>query len=218
MQRLLEPELLDHLPASDPDAIQSRRELRLINGIMGNHRWIMRRLRALLRPGWRVLELGAGDGDLCRSLVDARVCEAGRLTAIDLAPQPARLPDDVCWMQRSVFEMNPLPDAEIVVANLLLHHFDADQLAELGSRLSAQTRVLLACEPARRAMHLVQGAMLSAMAGFNDVTSHDMLVSIRAGFLDEELPRLLGLQRWHSHVRTTLLGAYHLEAARCDES
>ncbi len=214
MQRLIDPELLDHLPSSDPAAIRSRDELRLINGIMGNHRWLLRRVRALIRPGWRVLELGAGDGALCRGLHEAGICAVGRLTAIDLAPRPAGLHPDVTWLRRSIFETTPLPQAEIVVANLFLHHFEEEQLATLGQNLSASARVVLACEPARISFHLAQGAVLAALGGFNEVTCHDMLTSIRAGFVRDELPHALRLQDWQCCVSTTLLGAYHMDAVR----
>lgn len=214
MQRLLEPELLDHLSPSDPAAIRSRGELRLINGIMGNHRWITRRLKSLMKPGWRVLELGAGDGALCGSLLAAGVCVAREYTAIDLAPRPIDLHPDVAWLRQSIFEPAGLPSADVVIANLFLHHFDAEQLAALGKKLSPETRVVLACEPARKSIHLAQGALLAALADFNHVTNHDMLVSIRAGFAKDELPSLLGLRDWRYRVSSTLLGAYHLEAVR----
>ena len=213
MQRILEPELLDHLPSSDPDAIRSRKELRLINAIMGNHRWLLRRLKAVMKPQWRVLELGAGDGAFCNRMVSAGVCAAKQITAIDLTPRPDGLHPDVTWLRQSVLDPAPLPEAEIVIANLFLHHFDAPQLAALGGRLSPVTQIVLACEPARRRIHLAQGAMLAALVGFNHVTDHDMLTSIRAGFVRDELPQSLGFTDWHCRTSSTLLGAYHLEAA-----
>jgi 23S rRNA U2552 (ribose-2'-O)-methylase RlmE/FtsJ len=216
VNRVVESEILDHLPADDSAAIRSRSELRLINGIMGNHRWILRRLKALIKPGWRVLELGAGDGGLCGALIDSGVCAAKHITAVDLAPRPDDLHPDVTWLRQSIFEMAQLPPAEIVIANLFLHHFDADQLTALGSKLGPMTRVVLACEPARKRFHLAQGRLLAALADFNDVTNHDMLTSIRAGFVRDELPRSLGLQDWRCAVSCTLVGAYHMEAVRPD--
>ena len=41
MLRQVLPELLDHLQADDPEAIRSRRDLRVINFLMGNERWIL---------------------------------------------------------------------------------------------------------------------------------------------------------------------------------
>src|SRR5947209_4251989 len=61
MQRLLESELLDHLPPEDPGAIRSRKDLRRVNEWMGHPRIIARELRK--RSPRRILELGAGDGN-----------------------------------------------------------------------------------------------------------------------------------------------------------
>lgn len=213
MQRRVQPELLDTLPADDPAALRSRRELRLINAIMGNHRWLAREVRRSIRPGWRVLELGAGDGTFGARLVAHGVCEAQQLTGFDLAPRPAAWPAEAAWIQGDALAA-ALPEAEIVVANLFLHHFEPAALAQLGARLSAKCRILIASEPARRRQHLVQGALLSALALLSRVTRHDMRISIRAGFLGDELHRALGLGGWKCETATTFLGAYRLRAQR----
>jgi hypothetical protein len=62
MLRTLQPELLDSLPSDHPDARHSRRDLRVINRLMGNHRWFARTLPPLVRAGEHALELGAGNG------------------------------------------------------------------------------------------------------------------------------------------------------------
>lgn len=213
MQRRVEPELLDTLPADDPAAQRSRRELRLINAIMGNHRHLAREVRRSLRPGWRVLELGAGDGTFGTRLIATGIGRPQEITGFDLAPRPATWPKDAAWVQGDVFA-RALPPAEIVTANLFLHHFTPEALALLGSRLPAECRVILAREPARRRRHLAQGALLSVLALLSRVTRHDMRVSIRAGFLGDELPRALGLGGWKWETSATFLGAYQLRAFR----
>lgn len=213
MQRQVQPELLDTLPADDPAALRSRRELRLINAIMGNHRWLAREVRRHIRPGWRVLEIGAGDGAFGVRLIANGVCEPRQLTGFDLAPRPAEWPAGAAWMQGDALAVE-LPEAEIVVANLFLHHFEPAALAQLGVRLSAKCRILIASEPARRRRHLAQGALLSALALLSRVTRHDMFISIRAGFLGDELPHALGLGGWKCESATTFLGAYRLCAQR----
>jgi hypothetical protein len=45
MRRVVIPELLDHLPQDDPAAERSRADLRRINFLMGNGRWVTRTLR-----------------------------------------------------------------------------------------------------------------------------------------------------------------------------
>ena len=213
MQRRVEPELLDALPTDDPSAQRSRRELRLINAIMGNHCWLAREMRRSVRPGWRVLELGAGEGTFGARLVSSGICEPRQLTGIDLALRPAAWPAGAAWMQGDVFA-GALPEAEIVVANLFLHHFDPEALAQLGARLPAKCRILLASEPARRRLHLAQGVLLSIFALLSRVTRHDMGISIRAGFLGDELPRALGIGGWKCETSTTFVGAHRLRAVR----
>src|SRR4051812_46896056 len=93
MQRTLQPELLDSLPHEHPDALHNRRDLRLTNRIVGNHRWILRQVPRLVRPGERVLEIGAGTGELGRALLARGVA----VDALDLWPRPPDWPADSGW-------------------------------------------------------------------------------------------------------------------------
>ena len=129
-------------------------------------------------------------------------------------PVPAAWPSDAVWHQRHLFRLPVLPDAEIVVANLFLHQFQDGELAALGRCLPEACRTFIACEPARSWVHMLQGRLLSLFAGLSRVTHHDMLVSIRAGFTGNELPRALRLQGWQTITSSTTLGAYRFEAWR----
>jgi len=64
MERSLQPELLDSLSPDHPAAQRSRRDLRLINRFMRTREWMTSELRLWLQPGERILELGAGAGEL----------------------------------------------------------------------------------------------------------------------------------------------------------
>ena len=79
--RRVEPELLETYPADHPAAVRGRADLRLVNAVMGNHRWIVRRLRRLCQPGWRVTEIGAGDGALSLRLARRGMDPAREITA-----------------------------------------------------------------------------------------------------------------------------------------
>src|SRR5207302_10538427 len=63
MDRRVEPEFLDELPATDPRAIRSRRDLQSLNAWMGNTQIMARELRSAFphEPPQRLVELGAGD-------------------------------------------------------------------------------------------------------------------------------------------------------------
>lgn len=212
MPRIVEPELLDALPPNHPDALHSRRDLRLINAILGNHRWIVRTLPPLLRAGERALELGAGSGELARKLARRGVSVA----ALDRWPQPAGWPPAWPWHVADLRSFEGYGGHAAIVGNLIFHHFGAAELAEIGAKLRATARVVVACEPARRRASQVLFRSIAPMLGANHVSLHDARVSIAAGFEGDELARALGLDapRWSVRCRTTALGTCRLVALR----
>ncbi len=217
--RVLQQELLETYPDNHPDAVIARDELRLVNAVMGNHRWMVRRLRKHYQRDWSINEIGAGDGALSLQFWHEGICEAQRLHGFDLARRPAKWPVGAAWTQGDLFAQR-LPDSEVLVANLFLHHFTDDQLHVLGTRISPKTRVILAAEPERRWIHSAVGRFFCWLAELHPITKFDMQVSIRAGFRENELAASLGLdaQIWHWECQATLLGGYRLIAMRKDVS
>jgi methyltransferase family protein len=200
LARRVEPELLDVLPAADPRAIRARRDLARVNALMANAGIVARELRAALPPGFqRVAEIGAGDG-VFAARVAGSLAARGEFTLVDrqqivtaatLARFAAR-----GWQVRAeqvdVFEWLRRPAApafDAIVANLFLHHFEPPRLAELLVLASRRTRLFVACEPRRSAAGWV-GARLLGLAGCNEVTRHDAVVSVIAGFRDREISAL----------------------------
>jgi len=211
-KRVVIPELLDHLPHDDPDARRSRRDLRRINRLMGNERWVCRMVRRFPEAvGRGIVEIGAGDGALCGKL--ARLFPQARVAAYDLAPAPADLDSRVEWRRGDIFAAPAPEPGGILVANLFLHHFEKDSLAALG-RWFEMFEVLVFNEPDRaRLPHFLGGLM---HPWINRVTRYDMHVSIRAGFAAGEIPGLLGLDpgRWQIRETSTWRGARRVLASR----
>lgn len=203
------PEILDELPADHPEAVRSRGDLRRINALMGNFRWIRRVLGGLpveLRRS--MIEIGSGDGGFLETIGE----EVGTVTGIDLAPRPKGLRDGIDWVRGDVFLSLPGVGGErdVLVANLFLHHFEDGRLEQLGPLLR-RFKALCISEPWRSRTALAGGYALFPFV--NRVTRHDMPVSIRAGFVPGELPRLLGLgSEWHAREEVSLLGACRLLA------
>jgi 2-polyprenyl-3-methyl-5-hydroxy-6-metoxy-1,4-benzoquinol methylase len=201
--RCVEPELLDVLPASDPQAIGSRRDLAWINALM----WqplIMRRLlvRHATRPPRRILEIGAGDGCFMLAVAGplARHWPGVELVLLDRTPL---LTDEVtekferlAWrvetVTADVFEWagkNANQRFDIVSTNLFLHHFDNTALARLFALIAPLAPLFVATEPWRASFPLFATRLLPAI-GANRVTLHDAAASVRAGFCGTELSRL----------------------------
>ena len=201
MARRVEPEWLDHLPAADPRALRSRRDLRRVNAMMANARIVRGELARTLRQGiGRMAEIGAGDGAF--ALAFARGVHAGppaELVLVDRQPlvtpalvaQFAREGWNAQAVAADVFEWlgADTPPFDAIVANLFLHHFEHRELATMLALVAARTRVFVACEPRRSPLALA-GSHLLGLVGCNDVTRHDAVVSVRAGFRGRELASL----------------------------
>lgn len=212
MNRACEPELLDSLPHDHPDAVHSRRDLRLVNIFMRNRAWFARILPPLLRPGERVLEIGAGMGEMGFSLNGQGLPVDG----LDLWPRPAEWPAGREWHRADLLSFGGYGAYPAVIGNLIFHQFTGPELAALGATLRRSCRLIIACEPRRRRLSQTLIAALAPLLGASHVTLHDARVSINAGFIRDELPAALGLDdgSWDYSCRTTPLGALRMVAVR----
>jgi hypothetical protein len=211
LERVIIPEILDSLNPADPRAIRSRRDLRLIDLYLGNSRWIVRQLKRQTPAPARIIEIGAGEGDLCRKIQTS--LPSSTVTGLDLIKRPANLPSDIQWIGGDFFQTLPNIDADACVGSLILHHFSNEELHELGVRLQS-FRSLTFCEPLRSRLPLFLSKLSAAF--MSEVTRHDMPASIRAGFRPGELPALLGLdsKKWSVRESSHWRGALRLAAWR----
>jgi SAM-dependent methyltransferase len=186
--RVITPEILDSLDPTDPRAIRSRADLRLIDWYLGNTRWLLRQLKAQSPALNRILDVGAGEGRLCCKIHES--LPLASVTGLDLITRPQHLPNKIHWIQGDFFQNLREIDADACVGSLILHHFSNETLRELGQQLQSY-RVIAFCEPLRSCVPLI----LSGLSSFamSEVTRHDMPASIRAGFRRGELASLLGL-------------------------
>ncbi len=213
MNRCVEPEWLDELPPGDARAMGSRRDLRRLNKWMGNARIMSQALRlfpSAARP-LRIVELGAGDGDFCCRVVrhlgpswqgaQATLIDRQNLMTEGASQGFRKLGWEVEITTADVFDWclaTPAEPCEVILANLFLHHFGSDKLAELLGGIAQRTRFFVAVEPRRSRFALVS-SLLVMLIGCNAVTRHDAPVSVRAGFAGQELSRL-----WPGHGEWTI--------------
>jgi hypothetical protein len=205
--RILTPEILDFLEPGDPRAVASRRDLARINTVMRQGAIMARALADFPVPKLLV-DLGGGDGrfllGVARRLaqrwpgVRAVIADRQDIVSAETRAGFAGRGWQCEVLQGDIFESLPRLEPDIVTANLFLHHLDDAALARLLALVAGRTKAFAACEPRRSGFALL-GSYMVGVLGANDVTRHDAVASVRAGFRDSELSAL-----WPQSGRWTL--------------
>jgi hypothetical protein len=211
--RSVEPELLDQMAADDPRVVRARRDLKRLNAVILQTGIMVR----LLAQHWRdgrprtILDLGAGDGTFMLSVarrlaarwpgVTVTLLDRQNIVSQETRETFSALGWKVEIVAADVFaylEQIKTSGVDIITTNLFLHHFEPEALARLLALAAQSSRLLVACEPRRNKFALRASRLLWAI-GCNEVSLHDAIVSVRAGFSDEELSAL-----WPSRDRFDL--------------
>jgi hypothetical protein len=204
MLRHLEPELLDTLPPSDPEAVHSRRDLRLLNLCMGHSRIVAGQLqRAFLeKPPRHLVDLGGGDGtfllNVCRVLgsrwqgVEVLIVDRHNVLKQETREEFVARGWRVQLAEHEAMdylERRTSPFCDAMIANLVLHHFSDAELQRLFQCARHCTSLFLAVEPRRSRLALLFSHAVWLIGG-NAVTRHDAPASVLAGFQGSELSNL----------------------------
>ncbi len=215
MERIVKAELLDQLPEDHPKARRNRREIHWINRLMGNYRWFTRVLPRVVQPTDRILELGAGTGQLA-AYVKAKAAhlKCADYNGLDFADRPADWPAADEWHCGDLLDFKGYDKFSCIVGNLILHQFTAEQIRTIAPALASR-RLLVFNEP-YRSLRNALSYRVAAYCALSYVSRHDGEVSIRAGFRPGELPSLLGLSHdeWMIHETVSHTGACRLVAIR----
>ena len=221
MPRTVAAETLDHLAPDDPAARRSRRDLVRVHRFMRTRSIVSSGWRELVmvqRGGQplRILEIGAGDGSLLLGVAQAMAPNwpPVHLTLLDRQDivSPATLAgyaalgwtaqvhvaDVLAWAdgpERGAAS-RAWPRWDLITTSLFLHHFKGRQLGRLLEAVAAQTDRFFACEPKRSWLPLA-GSHLVGAIGANAVTREDAVLSVHAGFRDQEITAL-----WPAASRT----------------
>src|SRR6185503_6744250 len=146
MERTIEKEWLDELPAQHARSLRSRKDLGRLNTCMRHPQMLARALQRELacHLSCRILELGASDGELMlrvarRRRNDWRGVEATLLDRHDFLSAKTRAQfaalhwrvEVVCDDVFHWLEHHPRERFDAIVVNLFLHHFTAAQIRTL---------------------------------------------------------------------------------------
>jgi hypothetical protein len=197
MKRIVQPEFLDTLPPDDPRALRSRRDLRRVNAWMGNAGIMANALKENF-PGTprQITELGAGDGNFLLQIaqklnwqnVNATLLDRHKNVSAEALAAFAKSGWRAEAVVADVFDW-PQMEAEIVVANLFIHHFEDAKLKELFRAIAARAKLFVAVEPHR--FHFpFPCAQTLRLIGCGKITRHDAEASIAAGFVRKDISAL----------------------------
>jgi hypothetical protein len=200
--RLIQPELLDHVP---PEVARPNlADLIRINRHFGGHSVLRSMLQRTVQPGeaFTLLDVGAASGDSARLIQSwypaARVISLDyNFTNLEAAPRPKVI--------ANAFAL-PFPPAsfDFVASSLFLHHFTNEQVIELlGAFYKTARRACLMIDLERHIIPYVFLPITKPIFGWNKITIHDGKISVRAAFHLEELQRLsqsAGLAHTEFHV------------------
>ena len=197
MKRVVQSEFLDTLPPNDQRALRSRRDLRRVNVWMGNVGIMCRALKEHW-PGTpkNITELGAGDGNFLLRVahrlnvqgVDAALLDIKKNVSAETLAAFSKLGWRAESVVADVFDW-PEGGAEIVVANLFIHHFEGAELGKLFEAVAGRAQVFIAVEPHRFHFPFPCAQMLR-LIGCGPITLKDAETSIAAGFVRKEISAL----------------------------
>lgn len=185
-KRIIEPELLDHLPPEE--ARPNVADLVRINRKLGGHSVVRRTLASVIKPNehFTMLDVGAASGDagvFIRQLYPAASVVSLDYNSVHLeaAPQPKVI--------ANAFQL-PIREKsfDFVMNSLFLHHFSDEQVVDLLGRFYRIARRALFAFDLER--HIIPYYFLPAtkrIFGWNTVTVHDGCISVRAAFRANEL-------------------------------
>jgi len=189
MKRVVEAEML--ASASPGEAERCLSDLARINRCFGGHRILQRVFDSLVNRNdvFTVLDFGAASGDAGRAI--RKRFRNARVISADISqnhlrgtPEPRIVADafQPPFGERSV---------DFVLCCLLLHHFSEQEIVRLIQCLLPLCRRALVVVDLQR--HVIPKAFLALtrhLFGWTELTVHDGLISVNAGFRSGDLRRL----------------------------
>jgi len=197
-------ELLDD-PHAEPAKV--RRELAdiaTLNSLFGGTRAVVRSLEPMFEKArgttWTLLDIGTGLADIPRAVARAarRYDITLRLVGIELnrsAAIAAREADggDVALVLADGSSLPLRPrSVDIVIASQVLHHLSADVAVRWIATCHSLARRAVVLADLRRSRAAMLGVWLAGWGlGFDSVTRHDSVLSLRRGYTRSEFNALL---------------------------
>jgi len=212
-ERWLQPEILDGLVTDGREPADSLREVWGVNRFLGGMAVLRRQLRWLCShipasQAVTLLDVAGGNGDVAAALVcwaaaKGRVLQA---TILDNHPQvleaarhrmQARpMPDQAPAIRVQAGDARRLPylneSFDVVICNLVLHHFSAPEVVVVLRELHRVARVgWVVCDLERHPAAYWGARLLARTLWRNPITRHDGPLSVQRAFTAAEVRQLV---------------------------
>ncbi|MFW5960327.1 MAG: methyltransferase domain-containing protein [Chitinivibrionales bacterium] len=204
--RSLEPELMDDLGSDSVMLESTLKQFSLINPLFsGSERLIRRYLIKHMRQNPKevitILDIGAGGGDITRSIADTCAKEGIKIEihaldpdkrAVDYALRNSGGYSNIKIIQGDIKEYTGYKDLfDYTFANHFLHHIDEASVREVMKTISDISRcgfLVNDIKRSRAAYYLF--TLVSSLMFRNSFAAYDGKLSIKKGFTEEELKRI----------------------------
>jgi len=171
-------------PDQPPEiARKFHRDLKVVHALMGNWGTLVSRLKSD-KPR-SVIDIGCGDGALLAYL--RRALALRSVTGIDLKPPECAVPG--VRMITADATQDPLPEADVAVSVMVLHHLTDDQVTALVRNVGRSVKRFVCVDPVR---HWLPMVLFTVLLGplLSRVGASDGRQSIRRAFKPGELQKL----------------------------
>lgn len=203
LKRSEQREIMDDLDFGGKEMRKNLDDIRIMNKWFGGNKISINGLRRLLKNHPQnqtitVLDIGCGDGQILRNCADFAMKNNFSLNFIgidfnqnilELAKEKSRSYPNIKFLKADVFsEVDLIPNCDIAMFTLFLHHFKNEEIEFLlNSILRKTTNGLIINDLHRHKIAFNFFKVISKVFLKSKTAHHDGLVSIARGFKREEL-------------------------------
>lgn len=213
--RSREREILDDLDLPQQELAQNLAELDWVNKRLGGHRIVQSALKKLFKQNppsepVTIADIGCGGGDTLRALYHSSLREQHnlRLQGFDLSPKAVALAQkasikepEIEYRTLDIFNLPVDFKCDIVMFNLVLHHFSDAEITAIFKKLPAHCRYVLVNDLQRHPLPYYLFKRVTTILNFSHISRHDGLLSILKSFVKKE---------WHLLMQQAGVNTYRI--------
>jgi 2-polyprenyl-3-methyl-5-hydroxy-6-metoxy-1,4-benzoquinol methylase len=162
-----------------------------------------------------ILDVGCGMGDMAEAVSGwgknsgfsiRYKCIDKNIRIIKLAEELTKT-EGIEYLQGDLFDKN-LPQADIIVASMVFHHFEEEEIGKALEHLLAKSKYALIINDLTRSFALYSICYLLTRFVKNKVSRNDALLSVRKGFRIEEMQTLLDKLKIRGIIKKQFFGRF----------